>query len=197
MALTGSLASRAHGSSSKLIGSYIPIPFVSFLVSHTVYVQSNHNSKMVPPPTLMFPSLHEDVSNAVSPHITWLTFNNTNTSVGTSKEYSTFVTGQFRCDNNTCEKDSWRSGKITILIRQYPNGSYNAEVFKQRCSECNWRGRLIMDEASYVERVSYRLLKWSGVQQEVQSEHAPRQTPPHDQANCEGCRRGVCRESER
>ncbi|KAH6860617.1 zinc-binding domain-containing protein [Alternaria rosae] len=147
-----------------------------------------------PKPTRMYPSLHPDVALAVSEHMTPLPFNETNTSQGTNKSYSTFVIGEFRCHNNTCPTHAWTSGKVTILIRRYANGSYNAEVFKQRCRSCNRLGKLKLDNASYIDRVSYRLLAWSGVQQASRG-YTEKYTPPHRKDLCEGCKRGICPES--
>jgi len=168
-------------------------------VSKTYHLHSKHIYKMAkkkapPKPTRMFPSLHPDVSDAVSEHITPLPFNETNTNQGTNKTYSTSVMGEFRCHNNTCPTRAWTSGKVTILIRRYANGSYNAEVFNQRCRSCNRLGKLKLDNASYVDRVSYRLLAWGGVQQ-ARREYMEKYTPPHRKDLCEGCKRGICRES--
>lgn len=180
------------------------LDLISFYVSHVP--RRDHHEIHLPhplemakkkgPPSLsrMFPSLHQDVSNAVSEHIPSLRFHEQNTDYGSNKTYSTFVMGEFRCHNNTCPTRAWTSGKVTILIRQYSDGSYNAEVFKQRCRACNRLGTLKMDNNSYVERVSYRLLAWKGVAQ-VRPHYGSKNTPPHQKHLCEGCKRGICKES--
>ena len=170
-------------------------------MSKTYHFHFGHTYKMAkkkspPKPTRMFPSLHPDVSDAVSEHITPPAFNDTNTNKGTRKTYKTHVTGGFRCYNNNCSQRAWTSGKIAILIRQYTNGSYNAEVCGQRCRSCERLGKLNLDNECYVERVSYRLLAWSGVQQE-RPEYRLKGTPPHEESLCEGCKRGICGEAGR
>ena len=147
------------------------------------------------PPTRMYLSLDTDVAFAVSEHnITPPPFNSTNTNIGTSKRYKTNITGSFRCYNPSCLQRRWASYRIGILIRRYTNGSYNAEVAAQRCKSCRRLGKMYVDKDCYVERVSYRLLARAGVRQE-QPEYEVRRTPPHEKRLCEGCKRGICRES--
>jgi hypothetical protein len=143
----------------------------------------------------MFPSLHQDVSDAVCEHITTLRFHKDNTNKGVSKKHSTFVMGVFLCHKRACSTDVWKSGKVAILIRSYQDGSYNAEVFGQRCEACNDLGTLELDQKTYVERVAYRLLKWSGIEME-RPDYGPKKSRPHKAHLCEGCKRGMCRESD-
>ena len=70
-------------------------------------------------------------------------------------------------------------------------GRYNAVVFNQRCKCCTKLGSLKLDKESYVERVAYRLKKWAGITLE-KSYVAPRKGPPHESSLCEGCKRGIC-----
>jgi hypothetical protein len=149
-----------------------------------------------PSPSRMFPSLHQEVASAVSEHKPSLQFHGANTDEGTKQTYSTFVMADFRCHYNTCPTRGWKwsSGKVTILIREYANGSYNAEVFKQRCKQCNKLGTMKLDKTSYVERVAYRLLVWNGVPLE-RPDHGSKATKPHKEHLCEGCKRGICRKS--
>jgi hypothetical protein len=142
----------------------------------------------------MFPSLHQDVASAVSEHIKTLRYHKENTGEGVSQEHSTFIMGIFRCYNSTCSTNAWKSGKVTILIRSYWDGSYNAEVFKQRCEACNKLGTLKMDQQSYVTRVADRLLIWSGVAVELPN-FGPKKSQPHKTHLCEGCKKGICREA--
>ena len=88
---------------------------------------------------------------------------------------------------------SWRSGKVSIVIRRYQDGSYNAEVFNQRCKACNKLGILDLDQQTYIERVAYRLLKWAEVAVE-RPRYDSKETPPHRADLCEGCKRGICRD---
>jgi hypothetical protein len=141
----------------------------------------------------MYSRYHEEVATAVAAHIAATPdFNSADTDKGIRNEYSTYVMGTFRCYNSNCSTQLWGSGKVTILIRKYQGGSYNAVVFMQRCEGCNRLGKLKMDKTSYIERVTYRLLKWAGVTPEPPSYRA-KKTPPHKAHLCEGCKRGVCR----
>lgn len=151
--------------------------------------------KKVPKCSRMFPSLHQNVADAVDEHIKDLRYHETNNEKGVSTQYSTFVMGQFRCYNRSCPKVVWTSGKVAISIRKYQDDSYNAEVFKQRCKACNQLGNLKMDQQSYIDRVSYRLLKWARVAVE-QPVYELRKTPPHMVDLCEGCKRGICRDAD-
>jgi hypothetical protein len=144
----------------------------------------------------MFPSLHPEVAIAVSEHIAPLRFNESNTNKGTKNKHPTFLMGEFRCYNNTCPRHAWTSGKVAIVIRQYTDGSYNAEIFKQRCRACNRLGTLTRHEEAYVDRVSFRLMKWAGVEQ-AQPLYVLKTTPPHEKSLCEGCKRGICPDSSR
>ena len=151
-------------------------------------------SQPKPAPTCsrMYPSLHQDVADAVSEHITDLEFHKDDSDEGISKRYSTYVMGFFNCYTPTCSTQGWFSGRVTILIRRYRDGGYNAVVFKQRCEECNWLGKLAMDKSSYVGRVQYRLLKWAGVVLE-RPIYRSKKSPPHKAHLCEGCKSGICR----
>ncbi|KAL8636326.1 MAG: hypothetical protein Q9228_006264 [Teloschistes exilis] len=141
--------------------------------------------------SFMFPQLHSSVFHAVSDEIPSPRFNNTDTDKGSHNEYSTFVMGKFQCYNNSCSNTGWSSKKVTILIRGYGNNLYNAVVFGQRCQSCNRLGNLTLDEASYVDRVAYRLKKWAGV---ATDDHifSKKEGPPHKSELCEGCKRGYC-----
>lgn len=148
--------------------------------------------KQSPKSSRMFPSLHQKLVDAVSEHINDLAFHEEDSHTNVNKESSTFVMGHFRCYSPTCPTRAWSSGKVTILIRSYEDGSYNAVVFKQRCRGCKRLGKLTMDETSYINRVHYRLLHWAGVAQE-RPVYRPRASPPHESNLCEGCKRGICR----
>lgn len=141
----------------------------------------------------MFPSLHQDVANAVSDKITSTWFNKRHSDRDANNEYSTHVMGKFKCNNNACSTDGWSSKKVAILIKGYPRNGYNAVVFNQRCKACNCLGTLDLDEKSYVDRVAYRLKKWAGVSME-EPYYASKEGPPHARDLCEGCKRGVCQQ---
>ena len=80
--------------------------------------------------SFMFPSLHQDVSNAVSNeiHSTW--FSKKGSDEDSNNKYSTHVMGKFRCDNDGCSNRGWNSKKVAILIRGYPKNGYKAVVFR-------------------------------------------------------------------
>ena len=97
-------------------------------------------------------------------------------------------------NNNACSKDGSSSKKVAISIKGYPRNGYNAVVFNQRCMACKCLGTLTLDYESYVDRVAYRLKKWAGVAME-QKYFAPKEGPPHESDLCEGCKRGVCQQT--
>ena len=143
--------------------------------------------------SFIFPSLHQDVSNAVSDAIASTWFNKKNSDKDSYVEYSTYVMGKFTCNNDDCSKNGWGSKKVAILIRGYPENGYNAVVFNQRCRSCNRLGTLTLDKNSYIERVAYRLKKWAGVP--VEEQHYAQKTGlPHKSELCEGCKRGYCQQ---
>jgi hypothetical protein len=147
-------------------------------------------------PTAMYPSLHQDIMNALSDEFIspepW--FNPTGSDDDAIDQYDTNIMGRFHCRNPACPKQGWGSKKIAILIRQYPDNGYNAVVFKQRCKSCQQLGALRLDENSYVERVVYRLKKWAGIYVE-RPDYDGKLGPPHERALCEGCKRGHCQGS--
>jgi hypothetical protein len=143
--------------------------------------------------SFMFPSLHQDVVDAVSDQIASTWFHEKDSDRDSHEEYSTHVMGKFKCNNDACSRDGWGSKKVAILIRGYPRNGYNAVVFNQRCKSCNRLGTLTLDEKSYVDRVAYRLKKWAGILMEEQY-YDSKEGPPHESDLCEGCRRGVCRQ---
>jgi hypothetical protein len=144
--------------------------------------------------SFMYPSLHEAVAAAVSDTIDLTWFHQDGNESNCHDDYSTFVMGKFECDNSACPKSSWFSGKVTILILGFPDNGYTAVVFNQRCEFCHWLGNLKIDEQSYIDRVAYRLKKWAGVPLE-QKTYIRKETPPHRRDLCEGCKRGVCEQT--
>jgi len=142
----------------------------------------------------MFPSLHQNVEEAVSDEIASAWFQGKNSDRDSNNEYSTHVMGKFKCDNNACSTVGWGSKKVAILIRGYPRNGYNAVVYNQHCESCNELGTFTLDEESYVDRVAYRLKKWAGIPME-QRYYASKAGLPHKRNLCEGCKRGVCRQT--
>ena len=147
--------------------------------------------------SFMFPPLHQHVVAAVSDEITSTWFHTKDSDKDCNNEYSTSIMGRFKCNNNACSGTGWASKMVTILIRGYPGNGYNAVVFNQRCKACHQLGTLVLDSIrdSYVDRVAYRLKKWAGIQME-QKYYAPKEGLPHESNLCEGCKRGVCRQTD-
>ncbi|KAI0569326.1 zf-3CxxC domain-containing protein [Pyrenophora tritici-repentis] len=139
----------------------------------------------------MFPSLNQDVVNAVSDLITAPQFHMDDSDSAANNKYSTHVMGTFKCNNKTCSHHGWGSKKVAILIRGYSKGRYNAVVFNQRCKSCKTLGNLKLDGQSYVDRVAYRLKKWAGIAMEQQYV-ARKKGLQHESTLCEGCNRGIC-----
>jgi len=139
-------------------------------------------------------SLHENVAVALSKYSITTQFHNNDSGEGSTRSHPTFIFGRFTCDSKACPGGVWLSGKIATLIRQYPNDGYNAVVYSQRCQKCEKLGRLQIDKDSYVDRVSYRIKKWNGVEME-RPIYKEKTTKPHKSWLCEGCKRGVCKQS--
>ncbi|KAH9864711.1 hypothetical protein J1614_010647 [Plenodomus biglobosus] len=140
----------------------------------------------------MYPSLHENVANSVLEYIGATRFHDEDSDENCKRRYDTFVVGDFRCYNPKCRGNFWTSGKVTISIRRYAGNDYNAVVFGQRCEACEQLGKFKLDKETYIDRVSYWLKKWAGVQMELPP-HTVKSTPRHRTELCEGCKRGVCK----
>ena len=142
----------------------------------------------------MFPYLHKDITKALSHSMTctWIRASNSNRAA--DREYTTHVMGKFRGVTTTCNSNGWSSKMVAIHIRGYPKNGYNAVVFNQRCKACDQLGTLTLDKISYIERVTYRIQKWAGLQLE-QSYHGTTKGLPQKGDFCEGCKRGVCRQT--
>jgi hypothetical protein len=158
-------------------------------------VQKKTNRRKAAKETYMFPSLHQDVVNAVSGQIALPQFHPDNSDSAANNTYSTNVMGTFKCTDNACSNHGWGSKKVAILIMGYSKGSYNAVVFNQRCRSCKKLGKLTLDKESYVDRVAYRLKKWAGIDMEKPYVNS-KKGPPHESTLCEGCKRGICSAEE-
>jgi len=88
-------------------------------------------------------------------------------------------------------RPGWGSKIVAIHIREYHDSGYNAVVYGQRCNKCNRFGDLTLDDASYVDRVSYRVMQWAGVPM-PRREHGGKSKAPHEKNLCEGCKQGHC-----
>lgn len=163
--------------------------FVPFPITFTTASPTPETRKF-----LMFPWHHKAVSNAVRPNLvcTWVHKGINDRSA--DREYTTHVMGSFKCINTACTTSGWSSKKVAIQIRGYTRNGYNAVVFNQRCRECKQLGTLSLDKGSYVDRIAYRVQRWAGIQVE-QPVYTSQEGQPHRQELCEGCRRGICRQT--
>jgi len=160
----------------------------------SVLLELQPQNPYVEPTTIssqLYPHLHEAIINELAEHRIPASFHEDNSDEGSIRDYSTFVMGRFTCDNNSCPRNAWTSKKVTLFIRKYSNDRYNAAVYDQSCKFCEELGRLAMDEKSYVDRVSYRLKRWAGVEMEP-PQYNLKKTPPHVKEHCEGCKAGIC-----
>ena len=147
------------------------------------------------PVSILYPSLHDRVLDALDGQVPPKQFHNRNTDAGTTKEYASTIQGRFWCRNGACRTDGWYSKKVAIQSRRYHDDTYTAAVYKQRCRHCNALGDLEVDEDAYVKRVSDRLKRWAGMEIEV-PDRKGKMGKPHEHTLCEGCKAGVCREAE-
>jgi hypothetical protein len=145
--------------------------------------------------TFLIPWLHEEVVDAVSDEIALTWFHENDSDEGSNNEWPTNIMGSFKCGNNACYKKGWGSKKVAMLIRGYPRNGYNAVVYNQRCRSCEWLGILKLNEQSYIDRVAYWLKIWAGVPVERPNRRKRKKTPPHESSLCEGCRSGICQQS--
>jgi hypothetical protein len=155
----------------------------------------------VPKPTqetrefFMFPALHANVAEAVFPEITSTWFHENDNDDNFNHEWLTHVMGSFKCKNKVCKKKHWFSKKVPIQIRGYDGNGYSAVVYNQRCKSCDWLGTFLLDEESYIDRVTYWLKRWAGVRM-ARPNHKRKKGLPHERAFCEGCKRGKCRDGD-
>jgi hypothetical protein len=82
---------------------------------------------------------------------------------------------------------------VAILIRRYKGNRYNAVVYHQRCASCN-NLSTPKPNASYAERVAYRIKRWAGIKMKSPP-YSKKKGLPHKSHLCEGCKAGLCPES--
>ncbi|KAJ1323590.1 3CxxC-type zinc finger protein [Microdochium nivale] len=166
---------------------------VSYLSTMAPQRSKNKKASKVYKPIATFPYLHDQICSAVSEDNVspkWVERDGDN-SRDHNEEYSTNVMGKFRCANKSCSSHGWSSKVVAIVIRGYVDDGYNAEVFNQRCLQCDQLGAFTLHEQSYIERVAYRIKKWAGVEVEPPI-YAKKKTEPHEKEHCEGCKAGYC-----
>jgi hypothetical protein len=139
----------------------------------------------------LHPKLHDDVAQLLDEEGLQIGFLDADDEETNIQYWDTNVMGRFICPNSGCYSSGWSSKKVAITIRMYPQQRYNARVYHQRCRNCKAVGRLVLDTGSYVERVTYWLKKWNGI--EVQPPNFSGQSRgPHDSELCEGCKVDHC-----
>jgi hypothetical protein len=144
----------------------------------------------------MWPEYHNQVHAEIRDSGLSYTFNRQDTDrqvIG--KPYDTSIIGHFDCNNPNCKSSGWDSIKVAITIRRYLNKKYNAKVWHQRCMSCDRIGELTLDVKSYVDRVAYRLKKWSGLDPDIPV-YSGTAKGPHQKKYCEGCKASHCREGD-
>ncbi|KAJ4251413.1 hypothetical protein NW762_011395 [Fusarium torreyae] len=139
----------------------------------------------------MFPDLHGQVSTNLDEDGLDYSFNNNDDDYSSINDYDSSIMGRFSCRNHKCSTNGWSSKKIPITIREYPGDRYNVRVYHQRCRQCKSLSRPKLDEKSYIDRVTYRIKKWNGVEVEAPV-WSGKTNAPHEQALCEGCKDGHC-----
>lgn len=140
----------------------------------------------------LYPQHHDSVSQLLGEANLRFDFYEVDDSDTWVKEHDTNIMGKFRCYNKNCHSKGWTSKSIAITIRMYPNQRYNAKVYFQRCLQCNWLSKPILD-GSYAERIAYRLKKWNGVRVEERESTDRIHRGPHQSHLCEGCKVGHCK----
>lgn len=135
--------------------------------------------------------LHRDVASVLKQDGLRFKFHDVDDEQGVINEFDSHVMGRFVCGNKGCPCTGWGSRRIAVTIRQYEGKRYNARVYHQRCRKCGEVGGLRLDGESYVQRVSYRIRKWNGVEVEEPPYRVGGRLP-HDGDLCCGCAVGRC-----
>ncbi|KAI0401464.1 zinc-binding domain-containing protein [Xylaria palmicola] len=141
----------------------------------------------------LWPSKHAEVCQLLQQDGLQLRFNHQDDDESCIETYDTNIMGLFHCNNSNCQTVAWSSKCIAITIRMYPGMRYNARVYHQHCLQCNFLSKPDLDD-SYADRVAYRLKKWNGIAVEP-PDYIKKQSPPHEEDHCEGCKAGHCLKS--
>ncbi|KAF5631176.1 uncharacterized protein FTJAE_8042 [Fusarium tjaetaba] len=111
--------------------------------------------------------------------------------INIKRVFDSKVVGEFECSRLGCTNRSWESNSIAIRIREYEGNQYNVKVYHQQCKRCNRYTRPEIEILSYVDRVSFRIKKWNGINAKpipIDVVHKR----PHMERLCEGCKKGHC-----
>nr|WNT93878.1 putative zinc finger protein [Emericellopsis sp.] len=145
-----------------------------------------------PKPHSMYTNLHSGVLPQLREDGLQFVFHPRDDDENMENEHETYIMGCFVCRNEKCRQQDWPSKKIFTVIRMYAGQRYNARVYHQRCRSCNTLSRPDLDVESYVDRVVYRLRKWSGIHVPESHRQWKDTREPHKKELCEGCRAGRC-----
>lgn len=141
----------------------------------------------------MFPDRHDEVMQLLESDNVTFKFHPIDDDLGHVLYHDTSAMGRFICHNKQCSSHAWTSKKISMTIRLYTGNRYNARVYYQHCKSCESVSKPRLD-ASYAERVAFRLKRWSGVP--VDAPHYLKESKaPHQSDLCEGCKAGHCSSS--
>ncbi|KAF5664827.1 hypothetical protein FHETE_6942 [Fusarium heterosporum] len=139
----------------------------------------------------LYPELHDEVADKLEEFQLEYSFNTNDDEHSILKDYDSNIMGRFSCPNDQCKNNGWSTEKMAVTIREYSGDRYNVRVYHQRCKRCKSVGRPTIDEDSYIDRVTYRIKKWNGVEMK-HPEWSGIRVKPHEEALCEGCRDGHC-----
>ncbi|EWZ80228.1 hypothetical protein BFJ70_g7957 [Fusarium oxysporum] len=153
---------------------------------------SGKRGKKPPRSWSMFPDLHDQVADKLEEDQLDYTFFEKDEDLGAIRTYDTNIIGRFVCHNNNCDSRGWKSMVVAITIREYSRNRYNVRVYHQRCIECNHLSKPKLKEETYVDRVTYRIKKWNGVEVEI-PKYSDKSKAPHEEDHCEGCKNGHCK----
>jgi hypothetical protein len=148
--------------------------------------------------------LHDSIASRLAAYgIDDVTFTEYFQGLGYDEIYDTNIMGYFKCENTACPKPGWPSNRVAITIRQHvphvadddddddDGFGYSAVVHHQRCKGCEQVGVLFVNGETYVDRVTYRILKWEGLSPEPPY-FGPPKGDEHDVERCLGCASGHC-----
>ncbi|KAF5983511.1 hypothetical protein FBULB1_3731 [Fusarium bulbicola] len=143
------------------------------------------------PKSSMYPELHSLIAESLAEDGLEYTFRQNDQKIDIKRVFDSRVIGEFTCDRRRCNKRTWSSNSVAIRIREYEGHQYNVKVYHQECKRCNQPSRPEIEKLSYVNRVSFRIKKWNGIEAkpmhlEVASKGG------HMERLCVGCQQGHC-----
>ncbi|KAF5562874.1 hypothetical protein FNAPI_2982 [Fusarium napiforme] len=143
------------------------------------------------PKSSMYPELHGLIAEYLEEDGLSYTFRQDYQKINIKRVFDSKVVGKFECSRLGCTNRSWESNSIAIRIREYEGNQYNVKVYHQQCKRCNRYTRPEIEILSYVDRVSFRIKKWNGIDAKpipIDVVHKR----DHMERLCEGCKKGHC-----